>query len=58
MIENVNIRPLQESDLPKADRIPRLAFGTFVGSPDPMIFFGDADVVRTRFLANPSGLGS
>ena len=55
MIENVNIRLLQESDLPKADRIPRLAFGTFVGSPDPMTFFGDADVVRTRFLANPSG---
>jgi len=49
MIEKVNIRPLQESDLPKADRIPRLAFGTFVGSPDPMTFFGDADVVRTRF---------
>jgi hypothetical protein len=55
MIENVNIRPLQESDLPKADRILRLAFGTFVGLPDPMTFFGDADVVRTRFLANPAG---
>ena len=55
MIENVNIRPLQESDLPQADRILRLAFGTFVGLPDPMTFLGDADVVRTRFLANPSG---
>jgi GNAT superfamily N-acetyltransferase len=55
MIENVNIRPLQESDLPKADRILRVAFGTFMGLPDPMTFFGDADVVRTRFLANPSG---
>ena len=51
MIENVNIRPLQESDLPKADRILRLSFGTFVGLPDPMTFFGDADVVRTRFFS-------
>ena len=54
MIDDVCIRPLQESDLPTADRILRLAFGTFVGLPDPTSFFGDADIVRTRFLANPS----
>jgi GNAT superfamily N-acetyltransferase len=54
MIKDVCIRPLQESDLPTADRILRLAFGTFVGLPDPTSFFGDADIVRTRFLANPS----
>jgi len=54
MVEDVCIRPLQESDLPTADRILRLAFGTFVGLPDPTSFFGDADIVRTRFLANPS----
>lgn len=54
VIGNVHIRPLQQSDLPTADRILRLAFGTFMGLPDPMTFFGDADIVRTRFLANPS----
>lgn len=54
MSEDLYIRPLQESDLPTADRILRLAFGTFVGLPDPTSFFGDADIVRTRFLANPS----
>ncbi len=54
MIDDVYVRPLRETDLPTADRILRLAFGTFVGLPDPMSFFGDADIVHTRFLANPS----
>jgi GNAT superfamily N-acetyltransferase len=54
MTENIYIRPLRQSDLPAADRILRLAFGTFVGLEDPMTFFGDADIVRTRFLSNPS----
>jgi GNAT superfamily N-acetyltransferase len=53
--DTIRIRPLQESDLPTADHILRLAFGTFVGLADPMTFFGDTDPVRTRFLANPSG---
>ena len=39
----ISIRPLQESDLPEADRIYRLAFGTFLNVPDPIAFFGDAD---------------
>src|ERR671911_1747546 len=50
----ISIRPLQESDLPEADRIYRLAFGTFLNLPDPIAFFGDADIVRIRFLADPS----
>ena len=50
----ISIRPLQESDLPEADRIYRLAFGTFLNVPDPITFFGDADYVRSRFLADPS----
>lgn len=48
------VRPLQESDLPAADRIMRLAFGTFVGLPDPLTIFGDKDYVRTRWLLDPS----
>jgi GNAT superfamily N-acetyltransferase len=51
---SLSIRPLKENDLPEADRIIRLAFGTFLGLPDPMTFFGDADYVRTRFHADPS----
>ncbi len=50
----ISIRPLQESDLPEADRIYRLSFGTFLNLPAPIAFFGDADYVRSRFLADPS----
>ena len=50
----INTRQLVESDLPEADRMFRLAFGTFLGLPDPMTFFGDADYVKTRFLADPT----
>ncbi|HEX4108751.1 MAG TPA: GNAT family N-acetyltransferase [Solirubrobacteraceae bacterium] len=31
----------------------RLAFGTFLGAPDPMQVFGDLDYVYTRFAAAP-----
>jgi len=51
---NIQIRALEEPDLPEADRIFRLAFGTFLGLPDPGAFAGDADFVRTRFKADPS----
>jgi GNAT superfamily N-acetyltransferase len=50
----ITVRLLRESDLPTADRILRLAFGTFHGLPDPLKFMGDADYVRTRWLADPA----
>ena len=51
---SVSIRPLKESDLEEADRIFRLAFGTFFGLPDPLAFMGDAGYVRTRWQADPA----
>ena len=51
---NITIRPLEKTDLAAAERIFRVAFGTFLGLPDPMSFMGDADLVRTRWLAGPS----
>lgn len=51
---DIHVRPLQQADLPAADSIMRLAFGTFIGLPDPMAFMGDASYVRTRWLANPA----
>jgi predicted N-acetyltransferase YhbS len=47
------VRPLRASDLDDADRIFRLAFGTFVGLPDPMQFAGDSDWIRSRFRTDP-----
>ena len=50
----IKVRPLVEEDLPEADRIMRLAFGTFLGLPDPLKFMGDANYARTRWTADPS----
>ncbi len=46
---SIKIGPLKESDLPEADRIMRLAFGTFLGIPDPMNFMGDRNFIAPRF---------
>jgi GNAT superfamily N-acetyltransferase len=51
--QGVRIRPLLADDLDSADRVMRLAFGTFRGLPDPAAAFGDKDYVRTRFRAAP-----
>jgi predicted N-acetyltransferase YhbS len=49
-----SVRLLEEKDLPAADRIFRLAFGTFTGHPEPEKFGGDIDKIRTRWLADPA----
>ena len=51
---DVRVRALEERDLAGADRIMRLAFGTFLGMPDPIQMFGEADIARTRFRADPT----
>jgi N-acetylglutamate synthase-like GNAT family acetyltransferase len=52
--EAIQIEQLQEADLAEADHIFRLAFGTFLGLPDPLTFAGGSDYIRTRWTANPS----
>jgi GNAT superfamily N-acetyltransferase len=47
----IDIRPLSASDLPEADRIFRLAFGTFLGLADPMTFAAGADLTGARWRA-------
>ncbi len=51
---DIRVRAIQEKDLSEANKIMRLAFGTFLGLPDPMTFMGDADYVATRFKSDPS----
>jgi len=51
---NLSIRPLTENDLPAADHIMRLAFGTFIGLQEPAEFLGDANYVNSRWHANPA----
>ena len=46
---SVRIGPLKESELAEAGRIARLAFGTFLGLPNPLDFMGDRDLITPRF---------
>lgn len=50
---NVTIRPLTENDLPGAGRIVCLAFGTFLGAPEPEKFWADLDYAHTLWRADP-----
>ena len=45
------VSPLGEGDLAPAARIFRLAFGSFLGAPDPEAFWSDRDYVRGRWRA-------
>ena len=47
----VAIRLLEERDVPEAQRIIRIAFGTFLGAPDPEKFWSDLDYAKSRFGA-------
>jgi len=48
------VRPLRQEDLKNADHIMRVAFGTFLGLPDPANFGEGMDHVETRWLADPN----
>ena len=43
-----------QADLAEADRICRLAFGTFLNLPEPMRFMGDSDFAVSRWKADPT----
>src|ERR1051325_12129889 len=51
----VSVQPLRESSLDEAKRIFHLAFGTFLGLPDPMQFCPDRDYVCGRYCAYQEG---
>lgn len=48
------IRPLEQRDIAPAQRILRLAFGTFVGAPDPESHRADVDFITPRWRADSS----
>jgi GNAT superfamily N-acetyltransferase len=45
----IKVSPLKETELDEADRIVRLAFGTFLGVPNPLEFMGDRTFVKSRW---------
>jgi GNAT superfamily N-acetyltransferase len=48
------IRLLQAHELDRADHIFRLAFGTFLGLPQPSQFGGDASYIKPRWQIDPT----
>lgn len=45
----IKVSPLKQNELEEAHRIARLAFGTFLGMPDPLQFMGDRNLISPRF---------
>ena len=45
----IKVSSLKESELDEADRIVRLAFGTFLGVPNPLEFMGDRTFLKSRW---------
>jgi len=52
-VSRLVVRPLRQADLAAADRVFRVAFGTFIGVDEPEKLHGDAEHVRSRFRAAP-----
>ena len=53
------VRALEDEDLGEAALIVRLAFGTFLGAPDPSTFWNDRDYVHGRHRApHVAGFGA
>jgi len=48
----IKVGPLKQSELQEADRIVRLAFGTFLGLPNPLAFMGDRDFIGPRWRSD------
>jgi len=55
VLTSLSVRAMREADLAEARRIFRIAFGTFVGAPDPESFWADREYVFTRWRADPGG---
>lgn len=48
MSKSIQIGPLRKNEVAEANRILRLAFGTFLGVPDPATFMADRDLMTPR----------
>jgi GNAT superfamily N-acetyltransferase len=50
--QSIKVGPLKENELEEAEHIFRVAFGTFLGLPNPLDFMGDRDFMTPRFRSN------
>ena len=47
--QSIKISLLKKNEIEEADRIVRLAFGTFLGLPNPLDFMGDRTFMAPRW---------
>jgi len=47
--QSIQVGLLKQHEIEEADRIVRLAFGTFLGVPNPLDFMDDRQLIRPRF---------
>ena len=52
----ITVRPLRQTDLRAADAVFRLAFGTFIGVPDPPAFAAGRSYLLPRWQWEPEGM--
>jgi predicted N-acetyltransferase YhbS len=50
---DLKIRVIDEKDIAKATELTRIAFGTFLGLPDPSKMFEDREIIRNRWIVDP-----
>lgn len=50
--QSIKVGLLKETELDEADRIVNLAFGTFLGVPNPLEFMGDRTFMKTRWRSS------
>jgi GNAT superfamily N-acetyltransferase len=55
MSDDITLRAMRGDDLAEADRVFRMAFGTWFGAPDPAKFRGDAALFEPRLWSYPDG---
>jgi GNAT superfamily N-acetyltransferase len=49
--QSIKIGPLRKNEVADADQIVRIAFGTFLGLPNPLEFMGDRSFILPRSLS-------
>ncbi|HEY6991627.1 MAG TPA: GNAT family N-acetyltransferase [Bryobacteraceae bacterium] len=50
--QHIHVGPLKEEDVEEAHRICRLAFGTFLGVPNPLDFMDDRNFIAPRWRSS------
>lgn len=51
-----DVKVIEEKDIAKATQLTRVAFGTFLGLPDPALMFEDREIIRNRWVVDPNAI--